>query len=212
VVAGGEDGFRGGERAVKTSNNEKRNSVQFFASAGIALLFWQFALDPIFVAHDNNKRSIPELTTRVRGVINTPPGFRMDESGYKFQGDEGLNIVVHCGPTPSWDFCLDHSGHEIPKLGTVDLEYYIDRSNPDQRAVIASISKDGNVLVSRGSQLSWQRSFSKHYNSRLGKFVANRIDITYWIVHVAFGIVWVLALGNVIFYLSSFIRNFLGKK
>lgn len=127
---------------------------------------------------------MPHNTFVSSGILTRPAGFKYPETGYEFQKHGGEKIIVHCGPSPSWDFCLDGVGTNKNTLGSVSLEYYIEHTGNGSGTVIVSVVKGKTVTVSADSQLKMWINYTKYYNSRMGGYVAQPMDASYWLIHL----------------------------
>jgi hypothetical protein len=172
----------------------------------------KFAIDPFTTLYNHKNVRIPSQTTNALGSFIPTTGYRLDESGYEFQKNNGEKITVHCAPRPSWDFCLDDAGLNLHNMKSVNLEYYLLPDMSENWPIIVSISQDNKVLISKDYQLKWWKSFSKHYNSHLGKYVAERMDFIYWLLHASVLILYAYSLYNIASYASLRVKNWIWGK
>jgi hypothetical protein len=169
---------------MRNTANKKTELSRLFASICVVLFMWKAALDPFFAVYNNSKIVIPDKTIIASGSLTRPIGYRYAETGYEFQEQGREKIILHCGPSPSWDFCIDGAGGNKPALGIVTLRYYLEQTEDGERAVIISIAKNGHVVISADSQLKMWRSYTKFYNGKLGKYVAQSMDSAYWLINL----------------------------
>jgi hypothetical protein len=169
---------------MRDTANKKSELSRLFASICVVLFMWKAAIDPFLAVYNNSKIVIPDKTIIASGSLTRPVGYRYAETGYEFQEQGREKIILHCGPSPSWDFCTDAIGDNKPALGIVTLRYYLEKTEGGERAVIVSIAKSGHVFISADSQLKEWRSYTKFYNGKLGKYVAQSMDLAYWLINL----------------------------